>query len=136
MLLGDQHYRQGGVVVQQVEEGDPADLGQLHGGAGHGVIAVKPLAPGDVLIAEYLTGPEAEAVAARINQLNEALQHAKDGNGPLTTGKDLGARGIGEPFTVHLGGNQINRRCQAQRCGQSPTLTYRFIETSITAGWT
>ena len=70
MLLGDQHHGHGRVIVEQVEEMQPAEFHQFHRCAGHGVVAVVTFAPGDVLVAEHLTGAVAKPVAELIDQFD------------------------------------------------------------------
>ena len=97
-----------GVVVQQVEEAEPVEAQHLHGRACEGVAAVAQFAPGDVLVAEQLTGAETGFFALLAHQFDDAATHGVDGVGAGAATENVGSCGQGEGFTIHMNGHQID----------------------------
>ena len=129
MLLPNQLHRQGGVVVQQIEEAQPTQPHQLHRRAGHGIAAMGAVLPDHVLIAEQLAGAVAELVAGRVDHLDDAAAHAVDGIGRLTAAEDGSAGGEGHRLAVHLGGHQLDRRGNGD-CGHPLAPPTRLNESA------
>ena len=107
MLLAYQQHGQGGVVVQQVEEAEAIQTQYLDGRSRESVAAVAQLAPGDVLVAEQFPGAVAGFLYLLAHQLDDAATDCIDGIGAGAAAEDVGPRGEGEGFTIHMNGHQL-----------------------------
>ena len=106
--MADQQHRQGGMVVQQVEEAEPIQPQHFNGGSGEGVAAVAQFTPGDVLVTEQLTGAETGFFALLAHQFNDAAPDGIDGVGVGAAAEDVGPGGKGEGFTIHMNRHQFD----------------------------